>query len=261
MRKIILLSAAIAVVVGFFGLSAARAAVINVPNFSFENPPGPYTLPVSLTIDDWTTTGPPGSPPVGEQVDVGNGSQNSGVGIFSNNQPGTVGYATNGDGSNLAYMYSGYTGADTYKLHTLYQLLSTPFSANTRYTLTVGASDAGSLPPPGDQLSLQLYYTADADPSTPIFLAARNIVQGVDPLSQTALTDYSATLSSLSPSDPAVGNDIGIIFTTSGVGGGEYNLDNVRLTTSPAPEPGSLVLVGSLGAAGLMCRRRNLRAR
>jgi len=230
----------------FFGLSASRAANVTVPNSSFESPAGPFPLQVSLTIDNWTTNGPPD-----ELVNVGAGPQNSGIGLFQNTNPGLSGFATNADGSNLVYMFSGYTGSDTNKLHTLSQVLSTTYAGNTAYTLTVGVSDAGSPPPTGDKLSLQLFYTAASDPTTPVILGTRNVVQGTDSLSATALTDYSVTVSGLDV--PVLGRGIGILFTTTGAGGGEFNLDNVRLTA--VPEPGTLALIG-LGAAAVLVRRR-----
>jgi hypothetical protein len=249
-RKTIMLSVAAVLATSCFGLATSKAADITVPNFSFESPAGPFAIQVSLTIDDWTTTGPPS-----EVVNVGNGPQNSGVGIFQNSSPGSPGYATNADGTQMAYMFSG-SQDPTYNLHTLSQVLTTAFAANTQYTLTLGVSDAGGAPPPGDQLSLQLFYTTPAAPNTPVYLATTNVVQGTDSLSNTALTDYSATTPLLGQSgiDPAVGNDIGIIFTTTGVGGGEFNLDNVRLTATP--EPGTLALLGLAAAPGLMRRRR-----
>jgi hypothetical protein len=252
-RSKMMLSVAALLATSFFGLSATKAANISVPNFSFESPAGPYPLQVSLIINNWTTNGPPD-----EKVDVqdGNGLQNSGIGLFQNLHPGLSGYATNADGSNLAYMFSGYTGDNTFKLHTLSQVLSTSFAANTQYTLTVGVSDAGSPPPTGDQMSIQLFYTTAANPGTPVILATKNVVQGTDSLSGTALTDFTATTLTLGQNgvDPAVGNAIGIIFTTTGAGNGEFNLDNVRVTATP--EPGTLALVGLAAGAGLLRRRR-----
>jgi len=250
MRKGIILSVAAAVAMGWFGSAASKAGVITVPNFSFESPQGPFPDQVSLTITDWTTTGPPS-----EVVDIGSGPQNSGVGIFQNSYPGLPGYATNADGNQMAYMFSG-SQDPTSNLHTLSQVLSTPFAANTRYALTVGVEDASAPPTPGDQLKLQLFYTTPANPNTPVYLGTTNVVQGTSSLSNTALTDYSAT-AALGQSDPAVGDDIGIMFTTTGVGGGEYNLDNVRLTASPVPEPGTVALMSLAVAAGLLRRRRN----
>lgn len=244
-----MLGMAAAVATACFGLAGARANTITVPNYSFESPAGPFPLQVSLTIDDWTTTGPPS-----EVVDVGNGPRNSGVGIFQNSNPGLAGYATNADGNQMAYMFSG-SQDPTYSLHTLSQVLSTPFAANTKYTLTVGISDAGSPPPPGDQLSLQLFYTTAANPNTPVIVGTANVVQGSSALSDTALTDYSAT-AALGQNDAAIGNDIGIMFTTTGVGGGEFNLDDVRVDASPVPEPGAVALMSFAMGAVLMRRRR-----
>lgn len=255
MGKHFLLGAGAALVMGCFGLARSQATAITVPNYNFDDPQGPYPDQVSLTITNWTTTGPPS-----EVVNIGDGPQNSGVGIFQNSYPGMPGFATNappapaGETANLAYIFSG-SQDPTYNLHTLSQVLSTPFVANSQYTLTVGVADASAPPTVGDQLSIQLYYTTAADPNSPVYLATTNVVQGTSSLSDTSLTDYSAT-ATLGPDDPAVGNDIGIIFTTSGVGGGEFDLDNVRVDASPVPEPACVTMMGLAMAGGLLRRCR-----
>lgn len=258
MRKQIVLSVGVAVAMGCFGLARSRATAITVPNYDSDSPQGPYPDQVSLTITDWTTTGPPS-----EVVNIGDGPQNSGVGIFQNSYPGSPGYATNapnppaGETANLVYMFAG-SEDPTSDLHTLSQVLGTSFAANTRYTLTVGVQDASAPPSPGAQVSIQLFYTTAADPNTPVYLATTNVVQGTSSLSDTSLTDYSAT-AALGADDAAVGNDIGVIVTTSaptGAGVGEFDLDNVRLDASPVPEPSAVAIMGLAMAGGLLRRRR-----
>ncbi len=223
---------------------ASAVAQVAVPNGSFESPTvSPVGFGVSLTIDDWTTTGP-----ANEVVDIGSGPQNSGVGIFPNPSSG-AGSINNADQNQLAYMFSNST-------HTLSQVLDTDFQADEQYILTVGVANAGAIPSAGDTLTIQLFYTTTDDPPTQVIVATRNVVEGTDTLSQSELTDFSASTSGpLDETFPeAAGRPIGILFTTTGVGGGEFDLDNVRI-----PEPGTIGIAGIAGMLSVFVRRRSTR--
>lgn len=229
-------------------LTSARgmAAPITVLNPSFESPQVDTTfLPVSLTVESWRTAGPQ------PYVDVGAGPQNPGTGIFPN--PAAAGRFDNADGNQLAYIFSTSTNE-------FLQTLATNFAATPGenvYQLTVGVGNAGAPPPPTDRLQLQLFYTAagddPTDPTKRIFVATESIQNGVDTLSNSTLTDFTAVSSPLLATDAAVGRPINVLISTVGVGGGQFDFDNVRLAA--VPEPTSISLLG-LGALGLARRRR-----
>ncbi len=248
MNKRVIGILAAAVMVGWACGKTPAATIISVPNYSFESPVvGSSGFPVSLTIDNWTTTGP-----ANEVVDIGAGPQNSGVGIFPNPASGAT-HFTNADGNQLAYMFSGST-------HTLFESLPTTFRAGNSYSLTVGVGNAGSPPTVGDVLQVAFFYTTSASPTTPILLSGSpNVVEGTDALSQSSLTDFTATTGLLGAANPAVTNNspIGVIFTTTGVGGGEFDLDNVRVIATP--EPGMIGITGVVGLLALLRRRRDTR--
>src|SRR5206468_1950319 len=66
------------------------------------------------------------------------------------------------------------------------------------------------------------------------------------------LTDVSTSSAILSPTDPAIGHQIGILFNTDNAGdpntagGHQWDLENVRLATA-VPEPGTLSLLALTG--------------
>lgn len=238
----VIMAASMSIMVG-----AAKATTIPVANYSFESPDlGSPGLAVP-EVDDWTTTTtwPPAE-----------GYTNPYVGVFSNllaDDPAAGEWRIqNADQNQLVYIFSNST-------NTLSQVLTTAtFQPGQQYNLTVGVANAGSAPATGDTLAIQLYYTTAADPNTPVILATRNVVEGTDSLNQTELTDFTAsTAGLLAEDDPAVGNQIGIIFTTTGSGAGEFDLDNVRLSTS-VPEPGVLGILAGTPLLVLRRRRRTV---
>jgi hypothetical protein len=164
----------------------------------------------------------------------------------------------NVDGSQAAYIFSN-------PGNSISQALVDPansnapitFAAGMQYTLTVGAALAQSAPPPTDRLAVQLYYS-DAGGN---HVVLNGLLTGAGAgLNQQALIDFAATSGVLAPGDPAVGKQINVLFAPLDNGGGEFDLDNVRLVAD-VPEPGTLGMIGIGGSAALLMRRRRQRAR
>jgi hypothetical protein len=233
------------VMVGCFA-SPAHAGVIDVPNYSFETPTvSPY--PALLTSPPWYMNG---YGTVYEPFGPGTGTVAAGVGIFTNPSGSSVGHLTGADGNQLAYLFSNDgNGISQALVNPGNTTQATVFTAGQSYTLTAAAANATAQPGPSAQLFLDLYYVDGG--------GQHNVAQTVlspSQLSGTAVTDFSVSTALLAANNPAVGQQLNVGFFTSGTGGGEFDIDNVRIT-STTPEPTSLGLLG-LGAAALMARCR-----
>jgi hypothetical protein len=223
----------------FASLATNSMAGITVQNPSFESPfVDPNGLGVELIVDHWITAGPFPQPWTDGMT------HNAGTGIFPN--PDTAHPAThfdNADGNQLAYIFSNST--DEYS-----QALTDTFAAGKAYSITVGVGNAGSPPPATDSLLLALFYT---DAGGRHFVAQTTVMNdAAHALSGTHLNDFTGVSGILAANDPAVGKQINVLLAATGVGGGEFDMDNVRVDV---PEPAWLSIFGVFGA-GLLRRRR-----
>jgi hypothetical protein len=142
---------------------------------------------------------------------------------------------------------------------TLSQTLGSKFLANASYQLTVAVGipyvgDVPSLPDATADLQLALIYTDGS--------SVQHIVSSVDilntpatGLSGTHMLDFSTPLQFIAPASGAVGQDIGILLTTSdpNSGGSFFNVSDVQVTEVPEPASMSLLVAGSVL---LLYRRR-----
>jgi hypothetical protein len=209
----------------------AFAADVTVLNPSFELPvvdQDPEALPASPFIDNWTQTG-----------QIGNS------GVFYNTPQGSPDHIDNMLGIQAAFM-SSLNGI------AISQLLSSNYEVGSAYDFTVGIAISNSLPPSAtDPLNIVFYYM---DNGSPVDLATTPLTRGT--LTSTHFVDHSVSLPQVTASDDWANQQIGIAIRSAGLPGGFWDLDNVRVTATPIPEPASLAVV-SIGAAALLTRRRS----
>jgi hypothetical protein len=219
-------------------MKPASADSIPVTNFSFENPtvaPDPgYTLYSS--IQAWTFGGATdfsGLQIMSSQYSSAQPANSDGyqdaVFNLSDGETGTITYTTSGDSN----------GNGT-SLGTI--------QSNTDYTLTVALGNrlgTGSYADPGD-IYLNLQAGTGTDAST--YSTVAQIEVTPDQLPEDAFTDFTVTLSaSYILSHPSLlGENLGIQLAATGVAGYEAqdNFDNVELTETTVPEPGTWALMG-----------------
>lgn len=162
-----------------------------------------------------------------------------------------------GDGANYPYQGCASIAANTGNEFS--QILSTSFQAEQAYSLTVGVGHnygtADQVPAASAYLTIALYYVDGA--SQRHIVASKDIYNdAATALSANHLNDFTADSNLLAASDPAIGQPIGLLLTSTGPAGGFFNVSNVRLTA--VPEPASLAVL--LGApALLLARRRSVR--
>ena len=182
-------------------IAPARGASLNVQNFSFENPVIDTTyLPVSLTADHWMMNG------YGDIAYIpGFGTVAAGVGIFPNPSPTSSGHLNGVEGNQAAYIFSNVGNEISQGLVNAGNTnTATAFTAGVQYALTMSLADAQAMPPAGDQLLFQLYYT---DNNQIRHQVASRVVNS-ETLSQTDFADRMATSCVLLANDPAIGKQI-----------------------------------------------------
>jgi hypothetical protein len=147
------------------------------------------------------------------------------TGVFANTQPGSSDHIVNAHGSQLAFLASQAGNA-------LKQDLAATYKIGCDYQLTVAVGVSGRFPPssaePVDTFELVLYYR---DANEPVDIV-RQAVE-VTGLSVTQLTDFSLYLPTVQPGDACAGKAIGVALRATGMPGGFWDLDHVRLLESP----------------------------
>ena len=209
----------------------AQTTTINVPNASFESPSAsssPYY--VQYPFDDAATVGNWLGYGFGATVQAGgpNAYNVSPTGIVGS-QFGDVGPASSG----LFQDTAPYDGSGDTNLY---------WQAGYTYTLTVGFFSRGDSPvAASDELQMKLFYRTSRS-GGPNLLGNLHIVgSGVN---TSSLTDKTLTVT-VSAGDASVGYPIGVWFDeVASSGGGQWGIDNIRLTKAPAVAPltGGLIL-------------------
>jgi hypothetical protein len=210
-----------------------------------------------------------------------------GVGVFNNppnpndgspSSPGgpySNGHLDNANGSNVAYIFSNQSNSIAQALVNQSNTnVATTFAANTTYTMTASVALAESAPGPTNRLAFEVYWLDSSNVAHTvldgILTSGNSTNYGSVAMNQQSLEDFSFSVSALASGNSAVGQQINIGFFTldnapedtqdpSSLSNGEFDIDNVRLTSAVVPEPGIISLVG--GAASLLMFRRRRRQR
>jgi hypothetical protein len=243
------------------GLLAPVAGANYVSNPSFESPQAPQ--PVSLTTNYWVLNG------TGTIVNVpGFGNIPGGTGVFPNpanpndgspvvaGQPYSNGHLDGADGNDVAYIFSNTGNSITQALY-VDPSVSSPvpitFTAGQKYTLTASIAYAQNKPSATDRLAYELYYVDNSNVTHVVMEGDLSNSVASPAINQQTLQDYSFSTAFLAVNDASIGQQINVGFFPLDNSGGEFDIDNVRLTS--VPEPAAIGLV-SLAGIGLMRGRR-----
>jgi len=235
-RDCLLLTAAVVL----FPLNS-EAGQIPVPNNSFESPTALFPVP---NISSWQKTPKP------DWYDDGGGvyTWEQSTGIFPNQPPGASDRIQNCDGNQAAWLFAvpevgifqDYDSVDfndpapTHEFDAVYE-------PGKSYQLTIGlfgggaGGNGGMLL--GVTLELSLYYR-DAN-SNRVTVAATTITNSAELFtSNTNLVDFHVNVATVKATDAWAGEHIGILCVStvsSNMQGGYWDLDNVRLSSTLAP--------------------------
>lgn len=204
--------------------TVACAGVIAVPNGSFESPTVPNSVPfASPNIGTWQKAAMPG-------WWLGMGQTASDwdnlAGVFLN-----VGGASGVEGSQAAFLFA--TPGMS-----LSQNLAETFEVGQEYHLTVAAEGGGYGMLPGVPLQIRLYYRDGAN--NPVVIGSATMLNTNASGELTQLTDFTYHMPAVQVGDPWAGEAIGIEIASPvdfANMGGYWDIDNVRLSSSPVPEP------------------------
>lgn len=220
-------------VIGILALTALRVLAtepIAIPNGSFELPTTTYASPFMAS---WQKTAKP------DWYDEGSGAflWTQLTGEFTNG-PGPS-YIDNCDGGQAAWMfvipevgiYQDYDSPTNHAFDTTYEI-------GKSYRLTVGIIGTGGSMLQGATFELALYYRDAA--SNMVVVAATSVTNLSNIFSNnTHFLNFHADCPLVTPNDPWADQHIGIrllsTITDTNLEGGYWDLDNVRLTATPAP--------------------------
>lgn len=220
---------------------AAQAAELAVANSSFESPVVPPNFPALPELGSWERPA----------------DQGSFSGVFPNPPVGSPDRIVTGLDGNQAAFLIGEQGV------VISQKLESQFEAGLQYTLTVALAPGGAIHA-GDSLTLELFYLNDAGQSVSVATTSVRYDDPLPPPTITALIDKHAISGVLQAGDAPVGKDIHVQIaagsTVPHTGPAYWDLDNVRVSASTVPEPGTWALM-ILGLGGLVISRRRMTSR
>ncbi|MBC8217131.1 MAG: hypothetical protein H8E73_01580 [Planctomycetes bacterium] len=205
------------VLAGSWLTSPVWSAPIPIENASFEDPfVDPNGFGALPMVDGWT------------ELDLDTlGSTNTGV--FANTAADSPDHVANADGDQLAFLGSELGNG-------FQQQLSATYRVGCDYRLTVGVGVSMRFPPseaePVDMIELVLYYHDETESEVDI----ASVMVEATGLSTTQLEDFSLYLPAVDSDEAWAGKTIGVAIRATGMAGGFWTLDNVRLAESmPIP--------------------------
>jgi hypothetical protein len=228
---------------------ALQAGNIYVPNHSFESPVVPPVTPFAgPAMDDWAKSPQPFWYDPAQNFDT---PWDFLMGTFYNvPNPGT--FIDNCDGSQAAFLfalpeaalfqdYTSVYGTNTVPSHAL----NATYTVGRAYNLTVGLMGGGGGMKTGVTFQVSLYYRDAA--SNRVTVAATTITNTLANFpTNTHLVDFQVPVPGVKATDPWAGQNIGIqLLSTADFSnsGGYWDIDNVRLSETVAPNLGSPGLV------------------
>jgi hypothetical protein len=233
----ILTTFAVAVAAGVQGCRTAQAAMIPVPNGSFESP---VTTNVDTRIDSWQKT-----PTPFWWDEVRYGPWDNLVGGFANVPPEDPRYIDNCDGSQAIWIFSN-PGAGLFQdydsidwAHSVpTHAFGARYETGKSYQLTVGFQVGTAFPmAEGATLELGLYYRDAA--SNQVIVAATTVTNIPTVFSnETHLVDFQVNVPSVKAGDAWAGKHIGIQMLSTvrpDLASGYWDVDNVRLAEFREP--------------------------
>ncbi len=202
----------VVIAICLWAVAPAEAASIAIANASFESPVvDPNGWGAFPVVDGWIET----------DLDA---LASTNTGVFLNTAPGSFDHVVNADGRQLAFLGSAL--GNGFK-----QDLAVTYKSGCDYRMTVGVGISSRFPPraepPADTLNLVLYYL---DGNTPVDIASASVEAAG--ISSTLLQDFSLYVPAVNSKYAWAGKSIGVAIRATGVAGGFWDLDNVRLVES-----------------------------
>ena len=224
-------TAVLAVSAGFI-----HAAVINIPNGSFENQSNNY---VNINLDSWQK-----SPKPEGYVESGGTFWSQLTGAFKNPATTSPDHIDNCDGEQAIWIfvvpevaifqdYDSKDWNDPVPSHAF----DARFDPGNSYQLTVGVIGGGGGMLEGASLEIGFYYRDAA--SNAVTVAATSITNTPARFpNNTHFVDFQARVPVVKPGDPWAGQHLGVQLrstVSTNLQGGYWDLDNVRLIAIPEP--------------------------
>ncbi len=249
-----------ALTLGALGLLIAGPAKlysqpIAVPNYSFESQAAPNAYPyVNVFVDAWQKVAEPAyfGPAVGTPYGIpwiGTAGVFLDVNPYENRVGNQAGYIL---GFPQVTLFQDYNSSPTHDFNAV-------FEVGKAYNLTLGVFGKSTLAP-GSTLQLSLYYLDTLDNRVPV--GATTVTYSPAGFPETGplrFVDYEVNVPAVQAGDAWAGRHMGIqLESTTALAmstGGNWDLDNVRLTVVPEPASLSLLLLGVAGLLGLRPRR------
>lgn len=209
------------------GLAAATVS-LPVPNASFERPATPF---VDTRIESWIKT-----PKPADYVESGGQLWDQLNGVFKNTNPEKPNHIDNIDGNQAAYLFAVPDTGISLEGTEIGGSFPVRFSVGDAFSLTVGVIGGGGNMAEGAGLRVELYALGDGGTRIPV--RSTTVLFSMDQFpSTTHFVDVSVSTPEVSAADAWAGRSLGIgiysaVTRDSGLAGGYWDLDNVRLTAS-----------------------------